>query len=433
MKIAIARIDDQRLMTMLSDEPGYSVIHEHFDDVEVVNLYTKDDEGLTVVEQCFRRGFWPAMDVSAPSNNLTDVVNYASPHVVRGGAEFSNYIDDMGAPSNLTDEVYPMGDIGYYLAVCEGVYQLACWTHVNTLMVTRDNSRRLLNRGNYFVRTVINNDNLPEGWAPAEPINQVPAGPTGMVNVPSLPLHPYHTNPVRYFGLTLASNTLYVGLELEFRLPDFSISSVEPDRLIKWFKLVELQKEGVLTKDSTVDGELVLSPFEPEQLKLWLEENKDWVSSLSYAGEVGAHMHVSRSAFTSELAQAYFVCDVTSDAGNPEMEWLFGQPSEKWASTAKKDLKSWNTGKRRSAVNTRNSKTLEVRAFRGTGDYQILSSRIDYLVSKVKESNELAEKSTESVSSAPSGDLLDEIDWERPVVSSNGDWDGDDDIEDIDF
>jgi hypothetical protein len=78
------------------------------------------------------------------------------------------------------------------------------------------------------------------------------------------------------------------------------------------------------------------------------------------------------------------------------MIWLFGDPDHYWAAPKKKSLSDWQNTDRYEAVNCINPNTIEIRAFRGTNDYETLQARVDYIVEKVKEANWRAEQKTKS-------------------------------------
>lgn len=186
---------------------------------------------------------------------------------------------------------------------------------------------------------------------------------------------------------------LYFGLELELMAPedpqDFH-STVED------IKSIEALEEGLPVMDTSVDLEIVTIPMEAGKMKGWIERSRSLIETIgvNHPGPeegVGAHIHLSRDAFVSQLAEAYFTIVINNALMSGRYEWLFGGVNELNAKPEKKTLGNHGSKSRYEAVNTLNSKTIEVRAFRATNDPELLKSRVDWLERAVTWANRKAQ------------------------------------------
>lgn len=319
--------------------------------------------GNKVRARCFRAGFWPALPVDYLTIDDEILCSYPSPDP---DAPSPYTLDGYGTASFASTDVLIMG-FSYYLV--EGCLVHSAWVKVLAIYT-----------GDGLVVQPHPVWQLPDGWQSPCYLRQ---NNTRNRNLRDN-LYAYSTDVIEFFDLELEPRTLYLGLEWEANLR----SGTDIPALIDWFDQLLKDREAVPTRDGTVDLELKVSPMTPSNLKSFIGNCQKWFRSFQYGKDVGAHMHVSKEAFVSELAQAYFVCEVTSDAER-DAESLFGEKSH-FAKVTQKTLDDWKSRTRKEAVNTHPKETIEIRAFRGTGDTSILHARVDYVVKKLNEANRFA-------------------------------------------
>lgn len=378
MRIQIAFLVKQGALTTLTSEEVEDfnkVLDQKEGDGYVVHslkqLTTPIQEGcggFEVNEECFRLGYCPAVPLGYREQSLYTLgfINFISPEINTGE---DTPIDGVGIPtSSYITHIYDMGVFSGYRITEEG--KVVHDYYVGPLFLP-------LEEGGYEVNPLL--PIYPWGYRPSESIFD--DDEEGEENL----LHPYHTNVVDYFGLNLNPNKVYFGLEIEMIIP-----YEKEGEIANALAQFEINRQGIPTRDATVDAELVTVPMEPEQMKEWLENNKEFFNLISVGQGVGAHMHISKVAFVSQLAQAYFTIQVNEDTLNPEYQDLFGEPDYEFAEAKKKDLSDWKSVHRYEAVNTLNESTIEVRAFRGTNDPDLLKDRVDYLIEKIEEANNKA-------------------------------------------
>jgi len=152
---------------------------------------------------------------------------------------------------------------------------------------------------------------------------------------------------------------------------------------------VEARGEGVLTTDSSCGLELILVPQTPEDLCEWVFDNKELLASVDTDGDVGAHMHVSRTAFKNEDAIKRFVVLVNNALLNGAWEHILGQADNEYAIACPCDMGNVaQQDGRYVAVNCMPEHTVEVRSFRGTTSPLEMWVRIKYIQAAVAWCNE---------------------------------------------
>lgn len=155
-------------------------------------------------------------------------------------------------------------------------------------------------------------------------------------------------------------------------------------------------------EDSSVEGIEFIS--QPATLEAWRgeygERMRNYLGELNRQGltgsavECGAHIHVSRSAFTDRAHLARFSVWFIHNADM--VESLSGRESglEQWASLKPYDRGELSRsmrygGDRYRAVNLRNLNTVEVRVFAGTDDFDVTTARIEFLAALVEYTRDL--------------------------------------------
>jgi len=242
-------------------------------------------------------------------------------------------------------------------------------------------------------------DNWPkEGWAPAQEnpsFQPEMEGESFLLDYfDYLDIREATYDVAKALGFVPEPEKLYFGLELELMAPErveYFYDTVEE------IKSIEKKNEGFPVMDTSVDLEVVTVPMQINEMKSWIERNQDFIKKIGvYHPEpeesVGAHVHLSRDAFVSQLAEAYFTIIVNNAVMSGRYEWLFGGVNELNAKPKKKTLDDYNSKDRYEAVNTLNYKTMEVRAFRATNDPELLKARIDWLSRAVNWANRKAQR-----------------------------------------